>query len=47
MSDSHDEFTFLTHGVDEFHRVLALVVSLAVLTRRPVQSTAETIPLQT
>ena len=45
MSDSHDEFAFLAHGVDKFHRVLSLVVRLAELTRRSVQSTAETISL--
>lgn len=45
MSDSHDEFAFLAHSVNEFHWVLALVVGLAKLACSRVQSTTETVSL--
>ena len=47
MPDAHNQLAFLAHAVDEFHWVLAGVVSLAELAGRRVQRTTETVALHT
>lgn len=46
VPDSHDEFMFLPHFVDKFHRQQALVVRLAKLLRGAVQRASEPIALK-
>ena len=46
MTDAHNQFAFLTHGIDKFHRMLTSIIRLAELAGGSVQSSAKTIALK-
>lgn len=45
MTDTHDKFTLFAHTVDEFHWMLASIISLAELAGSGIECTTETVTL--